>query len=86
MHTNIISTATTINLHLIGCLIVAGDGGSWSRRVCSRRWHSFGVGVVILVHLLSFLGVAQDNIAVTGRVKKASVEVTKELASDLFIP
>jgi hypothetical protein len=66
--TSLISTATIIILHLFGCVIGGGGGGGWSRGVCSRRWHDFGVGVVILTHLLFFVGVAEnDDIAVAGR-------------------
>jgi hypothetical protein len=55
------STVTTIILHHIGCIIIGGGGGRWSRGDYRRRWHIIDNNVVIIDHLLFFLGVADDN-------------------------
>jgi hypothetical protein len=57
----------TIIFHLIGCIIIGGVGGGWSRGVPKRR-RDFGVGVVILPHVLFFLRVTEDdNVVITRR-------------------
>jgi hypothetical protein len=62
------TTAATITLHLIGCIIVSYSKGSWSLGVHSRRWCNFNIGAVILAHLLLFLEVTEDDdIVITRR-------------------
>jgi hypothetical protein len=73
-------------LHPVECVIVVDGGGSWSQGVSSRRWRGFGVGMVILAHLLFLIRVAKDNdIAVIGRPEKPMVGVAEELSGDLLI-
>jgi hypothetical protein len=61
------TSVTTITLHLIGCIIISGDGGGRSRGVPSKSWCSFNVGIVILACLLFFLGVIEDDdVVITG--------------------
>jgi hypothetical protein len=58
---------TTIILHPIVCVIVDGGRGRCSWGVPKRKWCGFGV--VILAHLLLFLGVAdEDNVVIVGRL------------------
>jgi hypothetical protein len=80
-------TVITIIRHPVGCIIGIGDKDSWGRRVCSRRWRNFGVGGVLLAHLLFFIGVVEDDdIAVVRRPKKTTVKVIEELPGELLIP
>jgi hypothetical protein len=81
------ATVITIILHPVGCVIGSGDGGGWGWGVSNRRWHSFGISAVILVHLLFFIGVAEENhIVITGQPEKSTVEVAKELPGNLLVP
>jgi hypothetical protein len=100
MHTDLIPTVTTIILYPIGgataittvwrpvrCIIGVGDEGSWGRGVSSKRRCSFGIGAVILVHLLFFIGVTEDDhVAITGWPKKTTVALTEQLPDDFLIP
>jgi hypothetical protein len=66
-----IAAATTCRLirsvTLVGAIGVV-DGGGWDRGPCSRRWRNFGISGLLLVHLLFFIGVIEDDdLAVAGR-------------------
>jgi hypothetical protein len=52
---------------LVGAIGIVGEG-SWGQGPCSRRWRSFGVGGLLLAHLLFYIGVAEDDdLAIIGR-------------------
>jgi hypothetical protein len=71
---------------LVGASDIVSRGG-WGRRPCSRRWRSFGIGGLLLTHLLLFfIRVAEDDdLAVAGRPLEVMVEVTKKPSSKLLI-
>jgi hypothetical protein len=87
-----VSTAAATTYHSIRgatliCVIGVIDGGSWGRRLHSRRWRSFGIGGTLLAHLFFFIGVDEDDdFVVTGRPKDTAVDVTKKSSSELLIP
>jgi hypothetical protein len=71
---------------LIGVINI-DDGGSWGRRLHSRRWHSFGVSDTLLAHLFFFIEVIEDDdFAVIGSPKNSAIEVTKKSPGELLIP
>jgi hypothetical protein len=83
----LISTITIIVLHSFRCIIGVGGGDGWGWGVHSRRWLSFGIGGVILMHLLFLIRVTEDDdVAVTGWPNKPTFEVTEELFGELLIP
>jgi hypothetical protein len=70
---------------LIGVIDVV-NGCGWGQRLHSRRWHSFGVGGILLAHLFFFIRIAEDDeFIIAGRPKNIAVEVTKESPSELLI-
>jgi hypothetical protein len=74
-------------LHPIGCIIDGGGGDGWGQGIHSKRWSSFGVSGDLLVHLLFFIGVTEeDDVAVPGRTKKLTVEFTEGSLGELLIP
>jgi hypothetical protein len=59
----------------------------WGSGVHSRKWSSFSISSDLLIHLLFFINVAEDDdIAITGRPREPTVEVTEESSGELFIP
>jgi hypothetical protein len=88
-----ISATATITYGLIrGATVIGiigvGSRGDWGRGHYSRKWCSFGVGGILLVHLLFFLiRVAEDDdLAIAGWPKELAVEVAKEPFGELRIP
>jgi hypothetical protein len=80
------ATVITVILHLVGCVIGSGNGGSWGWGVSNRRWNGFGISAVVLVYLLFFIGVVEDNhIIITRQPEKSTLEVAKELPDDLLV-
>jgi hypothetical protein len=70
---------------LISVIGVIGGGG-WGRGLHIRRWHSFGVGGILLAHLFFFIRVAEDDDLVIARwPKDTTVEVTEESPGELLI-
>jgi hypothetical protein len=68
-------------------IIDIGGGDDWGQRVHIRRWSSFGVGGILLVHLLFFIRVDEDyDVVVVGWPKKPTVEVAEESPGKLLIP
>jgi hypothetical protein len=56
------------------------------RGLHSRRWSSFGVGGMLLVHLLFFVRVTEDDdFAVARRPEDLTVEVAKKSPGELLI-
>jgi hypothetical protein len=96
---NLVSTAATIAsflirgkfvtiiiLHPLGIFIGVNGGGGWDQGPRSRRWRSFGVGHILLVHLFFFIGVAEDDdVAVPGPPEDVAVEVAKKFPGELLI-
>jgi hypothetical protein len=74
-------------LHPIERIIGSGDRDDLGQGVHSRRWSSFGVGGNLLVHLLFFIRVTEDDdISIAGWPKDPTAEVTKESSGELLIP
>jgi hypothetical protein len=85
--TCLISTITIIVVHPFRCVISIGSGDGWGQGVHSGRWSDFSDDGVLLVHLLFFIRVANnDDIAIAGRPKKPAVEVIEESLGELLLP
>jgi hypothetical protein len=55
--------------------------------VHSRRWRGFGVGGVLLMHLLFFIGVTEDDdVVITEWPKRTTVEIAEQLLGNFLVP
>jgi hypothetical protein len=85
--TDLVSTITIIVLDPFRCIIDIGSRDGWGQGVNNRWWSGFGISGVLLAHLLFFNRVVEDDdIAITERPKKPTVEVIEELLSKHLIP
>jgi hypothetical protein len=68
---------------LVDVIGVVGGGG-WGRGPYSRRWHSFGVDGLLLVHLLFFfIGVGEDDdLIIAGQPRKSRLRSSKSLLAN----
>jgi hypothetical protein len=83
------AAAATTYRPINGITLISGiDRGGWGRGPHNRRWHSFGVGGILLVQLLFFFirVTEDDDLAITERDKDVTVEVTEESFGELLIP
>jgi hypothetical protein len=80
-------TITIIILHPLGIFIGISGRGGWGRGPHNRRWCSFGVSSIPLVHLFLFVRVIEDDddVAVIGRAEDVTVEVAKKFPSEFLI-
>jgi hypothetical protein len=77
---------TIIVFHPCRC-IISVSGGDWGRIDCSSSSRIFGVGSLLLVHLLFFFIeiTEDDDLTVAGRPKDVVVEVTKKSSNEFLI-
>jgi hypothetical protein len=73
-------------LYPIKHIISVINEDDWGRGVHNKRWSSFGVNDDLLVRLLFFIRVIEDDdVTVTRQPKKLTVKFTEEPSDELFI-